>query len=84
MDDLIHIRGLLSWKAFEDWGFERGYSEWLHEWIEPQWLAWLLAILREMPDDPTLFLHGKWATIQHLEGKLTEAAKKEAFSEAAR
>lgn len=74
---MIHLGGLLSWPVFEDWGFERGYSEWLHTWSEPQWIAWLLWILKAEPDDSTVFLHGKWATIQRIEELLAIAAKKE-------
>ena len=41
-------------------------------------MAWLLLVLRELPDDAARFPHGKWATIQRLEGQLTEAAAYEA------
>jgi len=32
-------------------------------------LCWLCVVLRVMPDSTPTFPHGKWATIQHLEGK---------------
>lgn len=75
--DLVYIGDLLSYKTFEDWGFDRGYNEWLHQWIEPQWLSWLIFILREVPDDPSFFTYGKWATIQAMEDRIIKAARKE-------
>jgi hypothetical protein len=77
MADLIHIGDMLSWQAFERWAEKRGYEEWLRRWIEPQWLAWLIVILEEAPDEPELFQHGKWATIQVLKAKLIKAAQQE-------
>lgn len=75
--DLIHIADMLSFRAFERFAEERGYEEWFRGWIQPQWLAWFIALLKECEDDPKLFLHGKWATIQALEGHLAEAARVE-------
>jgi hypothetical protein len=37
--------------------------------------AWVYFRLREEPDDPYRFPHGKWATLQHLESMLIEAAQ---------
>jgi hypothetical protein len=41
----------------------------------PENMAWLFFLLRELPDDEKTFPHGKWATIQHIEGQLEEIAK---------
>lgn len=75
--DIVFIGDLLSFRYLEDWAFSHGYDEWLHQWIEPHWLAWLVVLLKEMPDDPNVFVHGKWATIQRIETKLLEAVKDE-------
>ena len=37
--------------------------------------AWIYFQLKEMPDMPDYFPRGKWATIQHIEGLLTEASQ---------
>jgi hypothetical protein len=41
-------------------------------------MAWLLFVCRELEDTETRFPHGKWATIQHIEARLTAAAKVQA------
>jgi hypothetical protein len=41
-------------------------------WMEPEDAAWLLVLLKMSPDTEQLFPHGKWASIQYLEG-LVEA-----------
>jgi hypothetical protein len=74
---MVHIGSLKSFRAFERFAESRGYEEWFHSWIEPQWLAWLIALLKECADEPMLFPHGKWAAIQHMEGLLIEAARAE-------
>ena len=74
---LVHIGGMLSFRALQRFAEDRGYDEWFHAWIEPQWLAWLIALLKECWDIPELFPHGKWATIQHMEALLIEAARAE-------
>lgn len=38
-------------------------------------LSWIVRILRHMSDVPEFFPKGKWATIQHLEDQLEDAAK---------
>jgi len=38
-------------------------------------MAWLVLVLKELPDSERTFPRGKWATIQHIEGQLREAAK---------
>jgi len=38
-------------------------------------MAWLVLVLRELPDSAARFPRGKWATIQYIEGQLQEAAK---------
>lgn len=41
-------------------------------------MAWLVQVCRHLPDDPERFPHGKWATIQRIEGQLTELASRRA------
>ncbi len=74
---LIHIGSLHSFRAFQRFAEDRGYEEWFHAWIEPQWLGWMIALLKECEDEPTLFPHGKWATIQAMQDLLAEAARAE-------
>lgn len=74
---MVYIGGLLSWPDIEEWAFLQGYDEWLRKWIQPQWLAWLITLLRELDDEADVFTHGKWATIQRMEAILAEAAKVE-------
>lgn len=40
----------------------------------PERMAWVVIILRKLPDDEGEFPHGKWATIQSIEGSLHEIA----------
>lgn len=42
---------------------------------EPEIMAAMYFILKNAPDDPRLFPHGKWATIQNIEAQLVEWAK---------
>jgi hypothetical protein len=74
---MIHIGSMLSFRAFERWGEEHGYEEWLRSWIQPQWAAWLVFLLQAEPDTPELFPHGKWATIQRLQELVLLAAAQE-------
>lgn len=46
--------------------------------IEVERVAWIVRQLRYMPDEPTLFPHGKWATIQSLDDRIEKAAEKAA------
>lgn len=41
--------------------------------VEP--MAWLILVLRHLPDDESIFPHGKWATIQSIEQQLDAAAR---------
>lgn len=41
-------------------------------------MAWLWFVCRELPDSEELFPHGKWATVQHIEGQLVLAAQTKA------
>jgi hypothetical protein len=72
--DLIHIGDMHSYRAWERFAEQREWIEWFHRWIEPQWLAWFIEILKQSDDDPELFPHGKWASIQVLQGKIAAAA----------
>jgi hypothetical protein len=73
--DLVHIDVLPdTWRALERYAERCGYDEWVRRWIEPQWLAWLIALLQAETDRPNLFPHGKWATIQRLQFLLGAAA----------
>ena len=82
--DLIHIGEMLSYPDWERLANQRDWGEWFHKWISPEWLAWFIAILKQSDDDPEIFTHGKWASIQVLEGKLCAAAAGERFSVRAR
>jgi hypothetical protein len=42
---------------------------------QPERMAWILLILKKLPDTESTFPHGKWATIQHIEGQLDEASR---------
>ncbi len=76
--DLVHVNVLPETRrALERYAEKHGYDEWVRRWSEPQWLAWLIALLQEEPDSPELFPHGKWATIQHMRTLLAEAARAE-------
>ena len=49
----------------------------------PERMAWIVLLLRKMPDDPKQFPRGKWATIQHIEEQITrcvDAAVAEALA----
>ena len=69
MNDTIEISGKVA-KALSmalDQDFNR---------IEqPERMAWILLILKKLPDKESIFPHGKWATIQSIEGQLDEAAR---------
>jgi len=41
----------------------------------PERMAWILLILKKLPDTESIFPHGKWATIQNIEGQLDGAAR---------
>lgn len=73
MSDSIYIGDTHNWRAFAAFAERRGYG-WFHEYIEPEWLAWFVEILKQSDDDPTLFPHGKWATVQYLQGKVAAMA----------
>lgn len=77
----IHIGGLHSYSALAEFAESRLGWERPSRWIEPDRLAWLVVILKVTPDDPDLFLSGKWATIQHLESLLLDAARLELAKE---
>jgi hypothetical protein len=40
-------------------------------------MAWLVLVLRHLPDSEATFPHGKWATIQSIEAQLDDAARVE-------
>lgn len=41
---------------------------------QPERMAWIVLILRKLPDSEENFPHGKWATIQNIESQLDKAA----------
>lgn len=41
----------------------------------PETMAWLVLLLKQIPDTEEVFPHGKWATIQNIESQLEECAK---------
>lgn len=79
MSDFIDLNQLLppTKYALEQYGFRCGYDEWLRSFMEPQWFAWLVELLKVEPDSEDLFPSGKWATIQRLQQMVEDAAKKE-------
>lgn len=43
--------------------------------VEPaERMAWIVRVMRVLPDKPEWFPKGKWATIQHIEEQITDAA----------
>ncbi len=70
----IYIGDLLSFRTFQAFAERRGWDEWFRPYIEPQWLCWFIEIMKQSDDDPALFPHGKWATIQVLENKVAAMA----------
>jgi hypothetical protein len=40
----------------------------------PERMAWVVLVLKVLPDRPEWFPRGKWATIQSIEGQLAEWA----------
>lgn len=44
----------------------------------PERMAWVVLVLRALPDAPGRFPHGKWGTIQAIETQLIECAATEA------
>ena len=46
-----------------------------HAWEEPERMAWIVVILKKLPDNPRWFPRGQWATIQSIEGQLDNAAR---------
>jgi hypothetical protein len=43
-------------------------------------MAWVWFVLRKLPDSPSTFPRGKWATIHHIEAQLEELAELKATS----
>ncbi len=43
--------------------------------IDLHTMAWVTLVLRFLPDDGRFFFRGKWATIQHIQEQLEEAAE---------
>jgi len=41
-------------------------------------IAWMMLVLRELPEEKRFFPHGKWATIQRIEEQLQYSAKAKA------
>lgn len=64
--------------ALEVYASERNYGEWLRSkgFMQPEWLAWLTFLLQAEPDTEELFPHGKWATIQQLQGLVMDAVRR--------
>lgn len=75
----INMRGLLSadtFRALEQLYSERNWAD-LYPWAEPEQVAWLTFRLQFVPDDAETFPRGKWATIQHLQDMVSDAAQDE-------
>jgi hypothetical protein len=73
-DDHIYIGDMHSFHAWAAFAERRGWDEWFHSWIASEWLCWFIEVLKQSDDDPTLFPHGKWASIQVLQGEVAAAA----------
>jgi hypothetical protein len=41
---------------------------------DPERMAWVARVLRQLPDDPRIFPRGKWPTIQSIEGQVDASA----------
>ncbi len=55
---------------------ERQWPE-LYAWTQEETVAWLTYRLRYAEDKPEYFPHGKWATIQRLQGFVEESAEED-------
>ena len=76
MSDSISLKERLkpdTYRAFESLAIRREW-EWFQPCIEPQWACWLIEILKQSDDDAELFPHGKWATIQYMQGMVAAMA----------
>ena len=74
----INMRSLspTTYVALEKLCAEREWTP-VYGYMEPEQVAWLTFKLAEVPDSDDTFPHGKWATIQRLQGMVSEAAKME-------
>ena len=73
---MISLHTFKSFSAIETLCLECEWAD-LHTWMEPEQLAWLTCKLKHVEDSETVFPHGKWTTIQYLEGLLNDYAKLE-------
>ena len=64
--------------ALEKYSDSNDFTEWLGDrmWVQSQWFAWLVALLKEEQDTAELFPKGKWATIQRMQDLLADSAKR--------
>lgn len=72
----IHLRGSVTsdtFLALERISINYQWPD-LHDWEEPELLAWLSFKLQHVPDTKENFPFGKWATIQRLQALLSEYA----------
>ena len=74
----IHIRALSpeTYAALESLSSERQWAD-IHEWMEPEAVAWLAYRLELAPDNETTFPKGKWATIQRIQQMVRSYAGQE-------
>lgn len=80
--DLTVLSPEASYALLETYAYQRDFDPWLHKFIEPQWFAWLIALLKAEPDNEEFFPKGKWATIQRLEQLLENAVTAELQADA--
>ena len=66
--DFVEV-GKLSYETKRAWGIDSSF-------MLGENAAWLFFRLRETPDCSELFPKGKWASIQMLEGLVSEQARK--------
>jgi hypothetical protein len=79
VSDSINMREMHSYPDWERFARRRNY-EWFQPIMEPEWVAWWIEILKQSEDVPDLFPHGKWASIQRLQAKLSVVAAGERFA----
>ena len=69
-----------TYSALENLSDERQWAE-IHEWMEPEWVAWLAVRLEWVDDSIDIFPRGKWATIQQLQDLVRKAAREDSLPE---
>ena len=78
----IHVAGMprcwVALKALEAIAEEQ--DRWfgsISHWMEVDRLCWAVECMKHIDDSPSVFPGGKWATIQHLQALIDQAASDE-------